>query len=56
MMDEPKDISRQLFQLAQLYDQDILAVKIAFGETSVHQIDAMTLKFPAKFSCGTAER
>jgi hypothetical protein len=28
----------------------ILAVKIDFGETGVHQIDAMTVKFPAKFS------
>jgi hypothetical protein len=28
-------------------DQDILAVKIDFGETGVHQIDAMTLQFPA---------
>jgi hypothetical protein len=41
---------------AQLYDQDIAAVKFDFGETAVHQIDAMTVQFPAKFSCGTAKR
>jgi hypothetical protein len=45
-----------LFQCAQLYDQDILAVKIDFGETGVHQIVAKTFQFPAKFSCKTAER
>jgi ATP-dependent exoDNAse (exonuclease V) alpha subunit len=44
------------FRRAQLYDQDIPAVKIDFGETGVHQIDAMTAQFPAKYSCGTAER
>jgi hypothetical protein len=38
-----------LFRRAQLYDQDILAVKIDFGETGVHQIDAMTVKFRVKF-------
>jgi hypothetical protein len=57
---EPKDISCgamdsikiiwSLFRRAQLYNQDILAVKIDFGETGVHQIDAMTVQFPAKFS------
>jgi hypothetical protein len=45
-----------LFRRTQLYDQDILAVKIDFGESGVHQIDAMTVQFPAKFSCETAER
>jgi hypothetical protein len=45
-----------LFRRAQLYDQDIAALKFDFGETAVHQIDAMTVQFPAKFSCGTAER
>ena len=44
------------FRRAQLYEQDIPAVKIDFGETGIHQIDAMTVQFPAKFSCGTAER
>jgi hypothetical protein len=33
-----------------------MEVKIDFGETGVHQIDAMTVQFPAKFSCGTAAR
>jgi hypothetical protein len=32
-----------LFRRAKLYDQDILAVKIDFGETGVHQIDAMAV-------------
>lgn len=45
-----------LFCRAQLYDQDIPAVKIDFGETGIHCIDAMTVQFPAKISCGTAER
>jgi hypothetical protein len=45
-----------LFRRAQLYDQDILAVKIDFRESGAHQIDAMNLQFPAKFCCGTAER
>jgi hypothetical protein len=49
------EIIWSLFRRAQLYDQDILAVKIDFGETGVHQIDAMTVQFPAKFSCETAE-
>jgi superfamily I DNA and RNA helicase len=69
---EPKEISRQtffndamdaiteiiwpIFRRAQLCDQDILVVKIDFGETGVYQIDAMTVQFPAKFSCGTAQR
>jgi hypothetical protein len=55
-MDSITEIIWPLFQRAQLYDQDILAVKIDFGETGVHQIDAMTLQFPAKFRCRTAER
>jgi hypothetical protein len=54
-MDSITTIIWPLFQCAQLY-QDILAVKIDFGETGVHQIDAKTLQFPAKFSCKTAER
>jgi hypothetical protein len=45
-----------IFRRAQLCDQDILVVKIDFGETGVYQIDAMTVQFPAKFSCGTAQR
>jgi hypothetical protein len=45
-----------LFRRAQSYDQDILAVKIDFGEIGVYQIDTMTFQFPAKFSCGIAER
>jgi hypothetical protein len=40
-MDSITDIIWPLFRY-QLYDQDILAVKIDFGETGVHQIDAMT--------------
>jgi hypothetical protein len=56
VMDAITDIILPLFLSAQLYDQDMLAVKIDFEETGVHQIDAMTVKFPAKFSCGTAER
>jgi hypothetical protein len=55
-MDSSTKIIWPLFRRAQLYDQDIMAVKINFGETSVHQIDAMTVQFPATFSCGTAER
>jgi hypothetical protein len=27
-----------------------------FGATGVHQIDAITVQFPARFSCGTAEQ
>jgi hypothetical protein len=50
------EIFGPLFRRTQLYHQDILAVKIYCRETGVHQIDAMTLQFPAKFSCGTAER
>jgi hypothetical protein len=38
-----------------LSDQDILAAKIDFRETGVHQINAMAVQFPAKFSCETAE-
>jgi hypothetical protein len=45
-----------LFRRAQLYEQDLLAVKIDFGKTGDHQIDAITVQFPAKCSCGTAER
>jgi hypothetical protein len=45
-----------LFRRAQLYDQDIPAVKINFEEAGVHQMVAMTLQFLAKFSCGTAEQ
>jgi hypothetical protein len=41
--------------LKKLYDQDIPEEKIDFGETCVRQIDAMTVQFLAKFSCGTAE-
>jgi hypothetical protein len=60
---EPKNISMEsiteiiwpLFRRAQLYDQDILVVKIDFRETGVYQIDSMTVQFPAKFSCGTTE-
>jgi hypothetical protein len=50
------EIIWSLFRGAQLYDQDIPAAKIYFGETGVHKIDAMTLQFPAKISCGTADR
>jgi hypothetical protein len=51
------NINWPLFQRAQLYDQDIPAVRIDFGETGVHQIDAtMTVQFPTKFCCGKAER
>jgi hypothetical protein len=32
-------------------DEDI---KIQFGRTGVHQIDAKTVQFHAKFCCGTA--
>jgi hypothetical protein len=49
--DSITEIIWQLFRSAQLYDLEVLAVKIDFGETGVHQIDAMTLQFPAKFSC-----
>jgi hypothetical protein len=44
-----------LFRRAQLYDQDIPPVKIDSDETGTHQIDSITVGFPAKFSCGTAE-
>jgi hypothetical protein len=43
-----------LFRRDQLYDQDIPQEKIDFEETCVRQIDAMTVQFPAKFSCGRA--
>jgi hypothetical protein len=46
----------QSSNIPRLYDQDNPAVKMDFGETGVHQIHAMTVQFPAKFSCGTAER
>jgi hypothetical protein len=52
-MDSITVIIWPLFRRVQLYDQDILAVKIDFRETGAHQIDAMTLQFPAKLSCGT---
>jgi hypothetical protein len=55
-MDTITEIIWPLFRRAQLYDQDIPAVKFDFGETGVHQIDAMTVQFPVKYSCGTAER
>jgi hypothetical protein len=42
-----------LIRRAQLYDQDILVVKIDFGDTGVYQID---VQFPAKFCCGTADQ
>jgi hypothetical protein len=45
-----------LFRRAQLYDQDILTVRIDLGETGVPQIDAMAVQFPAKFSCRAAEQ
>jgi hypothetical protein len=38
-MNSITEIIWPLFRRAQLYDQDILAVKIDFGETGVHQID-----------------
>jgi hypothetical protein len=40
------EIIRTLFRRAQLYDQDILAVKIV----------AITVQFVAKFNCGTTDR
>jgi hypothetical protein len=46
-MDAITEIIWPLFRRSQFYDQDILAVKIDFGETDVHQIDAMTVQFPA---------
>jgi hypothetical protein len=55
-MDSITEIIWPLFRRAQLYDQDILAVKIDFGNTGVHQIDAITLQFLVKLSCGTANR
>jgi hypothetical protein len=55
-MDSITEIIWPLFRRAQLFDRDILAVKNDFGESGVHQIDTMTLQFPAKFSCQTAER
>jgi hypothetical protein len=55
-MDSITEIIWPLFRRAQLYDQDILVVKIDFKETGVHQIDAMTVQFPVKFSCATADR
>jgi hypothetical protein len=55
-MDPITEIIWPLFRRGQLYDQDILAVKNYFGKTIAHQIDAMTLQFPANISCGTAER
>jgi hypothetical protein len=55
-MDSITEIIRPIFRRAQFYNQDILGVKIYFGEAGVHQIDVMTLQFPAKFRCGTAER
>jgi hypothetical protein len=55
--DANTEVIRPLFRRAQLYDQDIPAVKIDFGETGdVYQIDVMTIRFPANFSCGTTER
>jgi hypothetical protein len=48
------EIIWSLFRSIQLYDQEILAEKIDFGKTCVHQINAMTVQFPSKFSCGTA--
>jgi hypothetical protein len=39
--------------LSQLYDQDILAVKIDFEETGFNQIN---VQFSANFCCGTAEQ
>jgi hypothetical protein len=44
-MDSITEIIWPLFWRAQLYDQDILAVKIDFEETSVHQIDAILYNF-----------
>jgi hypothetical protein len=49
-MDGITEIIWPLFRRAQFYDQDILAVKIDFGKTGLHQIDVMTVQFPAKFS------
>jgi hypothetical protein len=37
-------------KLYNIYDQDILAVKIAFGKTGDHQKDAITVQFPTKIS------
>jgi hypothetical protein len=56
LMDSFTEIIWPHFRRAQLYDQDIMAVKIDFGETGVHQVDAMIVQFSAKFSCGTAVR
>jgi hypothetical protein len=56
LMDSLTEIIWPHFRRAQLYDQDIMAVKIDFGETGVHQVDTMIVQFPAKFSCGTAVR
>jgi hypothetical protein len=51
-MDAITEIIWSFFRRAQLYDQDLPAVKIDFGETGVHHIDDMTVQFPAKFSFG----
>jgi hypothetical protein len=51
-MDAITEIIWSFFRRAKLYDQDLPAVKIDFGETGVHQIDAMTVQFPAKLICG----
>jgi hypothetical protein len=55
-MDVITEIIWPLFRRAQLYDQDISVVKIDFGESSVYQIYATTVIFPANFIFGTAER
>jgi hypothetical protein len=47
LMDSITEFIWPRFRRAQLYDQDILAVKIDFEETGDHQIDATTLQFPA---------
>jgi hypothetical protein len=45
-MDSITELIWPHFRRAQLYER----------ETGVHQIGAMTVQFPAKFSCGTAEQ
>lgn len=55
-MGDVTEIIWPLYRRGQLYEQDIPAVKMDFGDTGTHSIDTMEVQFPAKFSCGTAER
>lgn len=44
------------FTRAQLYDSDILSIRIDYGRDGIHVIQPKSVQFPAKFNYDAAER